>query len=395
MQRKLRNWLNAYMEYTKFSESPEHFHKWAGIATVAGALRRRVWLDMGYFEWTPNFYIFFVAPAGIAAKSTTMDIGFDLLREFPFIHFGPSSVTWQALLASMEEAKEEFQMPDGSFHPQSAIVIAASELGTFLDPKNREMIDVLTSLWDSKRGAWSKVTKTGSSEVIENPWVTLVGCTTPSWVAENFSDYFVGGGFASRSIFVYAEKKRRLIAYPKKHFDDKILQTKEMLLHDLEIIAHLCGEFRLTPDAYDWGETWYKKHHESEHTELRGEKFSGYLARKQTHIHKLAMILSVIERDDLIIETKHLMRADQEISVLEKDMPLVYGKMNREKEMVIAADVMLEIRNAKRVDKTKLYKKFSETITIDTFNKILNSLLNTGLVKLNGSTVFCAKEETH
>ena len=111
----------------------------------------------------------------------------------------------------------------------AALTIAASELGTFLDPRNREMIDVLVDLWDGKDGSLGrKATKTGSSENIQNPWIHILGCTTPSWIAENFGDYFFGGGLASRSVMVYAETKRKLVAYPKLHFGDDMKMLKDV-----------------------------------------------------------------------------------------------------------------------------------------------------------------------
>ena len=211
MARQLKNWIDAYMKYTQYSEAPEEFHKWTAIGSIAGALRRRVWFYMGYFSWYPNFFMFFVAPPGVVSKSTTVSLGVDLLREVPGIHFGPSSITWQALIKALEDAQEDVMSGD-EFNPMACLTIPVSELGTFLDPRNREMIDVLVDLWDGKTGVWEKVTKTGSSERIVNPWIHIMGCTTPSWIAENFGDYFFGGGLASRSVMIYADQKRSLVA---------------------------------------------------------------------------------------------------------------------------------------------------------------------------------------
>src|SRR5574343_321589 len=72
MPRNYQNWLRAYVAFTADSESPDDFHFWTGVATIAGALRRRVWIDMRKFQWTPNFYIILVGPPGIATKSTSI-----------------------------------------------------------------------------------------------------------------------------------------------------------------------------------------------------------------------------------------------------------------------------------------------------------------------------------
>jgi len=79
-------------------------HFWTGVSTLAGALRRKVWVDMGYFKWFPNFYIILVAPPGIVSKSTTAGIGMSLLRQVPDIQFGPDVITWQALVQSFAES---------------------------------------------------------------------------------------------------------------------------------------------------------------------------------------------------------------------------------------------------------------------------------------------------
>lgn len=382
MPRRLKNWIESYMVYTQHSEAPDEMHKWAAIGTIAGALRRRVWFDMGYFTWYPNFFMFFVAPPGIVSKSTTMGIGIDLLREVPGIKFGPSAITWQALIKALADAQEHIEF-QGEFYPMAALTIAVSELGTFLDPRNREMIDVLVDLWDGRQGAWDKVTKTGSSESIINPWIHIIGCTTPSWIAENFGDYFFGGGLASRSVMVYAEEKRKLVAYPKRHFETGMGELKARLIHDLTEMSEMFGEFTLTDEAYAWGDAWYKRHWtEDDHSHIEGDKFRAYLARKQTHLHKVAMILSAAENSSLVIEPQHLITADKEITSLEQMMPSVYGKMNAETEQSIAADILSFLYSKKKgVNKPTLYREFFKSISVQTFDKIMASLIQTGLVK--------------
>lgn len=376
MSRRLNNWLEEYVKHTSHSEAPEKFHFWTGVSTLAGALRRKVWIDMGYFQWTPNFYIFFIAPPGIVNKSTTGSLGMDLLKELGYIHFGPSAGTWQALIERMTDLREDFLLPTGEYMPMTAVTLVVSELGTFIDPTDRLQIDVLVDLWDGKQGTWSKSTKKDGAEEIVNPWVNMLGFTTPSWIAENLNDYFAGGGFMSRSIFVYAEKKRQYIAYPKKSFPTDFYRQREDLIHDLAEISALCGEITLSAEAIAWGEKWYIDHYESDHPHIAGEMFGGYLARKQTHIHKLAMILAVSEGDRLIIEPHHLQLANQEVTKLEKEMPKIFGKMNQEKTVLIARDVLRAIiaSGEKGISQTLLYREFAQIITFETFEIVLRSL---------------------
>ncbi len=381
MPRHFPNWIEAYLEYAKHSEAPDPFHYWTAVSTIAGALRRRVWIDMGYFKWHPNFFIFFVAPAGIVAKSTTAGIGLDILAELPFIHIGPAATSWQALVRKLSEIQEEIAYPDGSFQAQSAITIFASELGTFLDPRDRGMIDALVSLWDGKEGPWVKMTKQDGEEVVINPFINIIGCTTPSWIAENMTEYFSGGGFASRTVFVYAEKKRRLVANPWRHMPENTDEYRRKLISDLEEISSLLGPFQFTEDAIDWTENWYEEHFYGKHPHIQSERFDGYLARKQTHLYKLAMIISASRSSNLTITLPDITKAFDQVTILEKDMMKVYGRAQREKSAVFAADMIEYIQTNGAIAKDELFRKHMKTMSWTTYEEVIKSMINSGYIE--------------
>jgi len=378
----LDNWLSAYMEYTSHSEAPDRFHFWTGVSTIAGALRKKVYIDMGYFTWAPNFYIFFVAPAGIVSKSTTVSIGMGLLRELSFINFGPEALTWQALVQGLAESREEYLGPDGNYYPMSALTIVASELGTFLDPEDRQLIDALVSLWDGKdKGPWEKWTKRDGREAIISPWINIIGCTTPAWVSQNVNEYFIQGGFASRSIFLWADTKRKLVAYPGLQIPKDFKVQREALIHDLSEISTMVGAFEITPKAIEWGTAWYEKNYFSEPEYLRGDRFRGYLSRKQTHIHKLAMVLSAAESNDLTITEKHLSNANDEITKLEEHMPKVFGEIGHDPKMLLAPEIFNYVTVNGKCEKMEVYRQFFRSMSYDTFEELVRSLVNAAMLK--------------
>lgn len=323
------------MEYASFSEAPRHMHFWVAVSTIAGALRRRVWIDMAYFKWTPCFYIILVAPPGIVSKSTTAGIGMSLLKKVPDIKFGPDVVTWQALVTSFAEATMSFEY-QGEFHPMSALTIESSEFGNLLNPQDKEMVDLLVSMWDSKQGAFEKKTKGSGHDLVENPWINLIACTTPAWIAGNFPEYMIGGGFTSRCLFVYADKKAQLVAYPSKIVPKDLPIMAQKLVDDLATISLLAGEYKLNDEAMAWGQEWYEKHYADKHEHLDDERFGGYLARKQTHIHKLAMVLAASEGDRLEITREHLAVANEMVTDLEPDMKFVFDKIGKSEDAVYA-----------------------------------------------------------
>jgi hypothetical protein len=330
MSRNFPDWLQAYVEYASFSEAPKRMHFWSGVSALAGALRRKVWIDMAYFKWYPNHYIIFVAPPGIVSKSTTVSIAIELLRRVPGINFGPDIVTWPALVTAFAGASEAFEL-DGEYLTQCALTLESSEFGNLINPSDRDMIDLLITLWDAKTGALRKMTKGSGNDTIENPWINLIACTTPSWIAGNFPEHVIGGGFTSRCLFVYTDKKDKLVAYPHLSVPAGIADIAARLSSDLEYIAKsIIGPYKLDSAALDWGKIWYERHNSKPPSGLEGDdRFGGYLARKQTHIHKLAMVLAAAQRDERIILADDLALANSMVSDLEQDMPKVFSKIGK------------------------------------------------------------------
>ena len=154
------------------------------------------------------------------------------------------------------------------------------KFGTFFNPNDREMVDVLVSLWDGQIGTWEKRTKTQGADLIVNPWINIAACTTPGWIAGSFPEYLIGGGFTSRCVFVYAKRKRRLVAYPGRIIPDEFKELQSYLVHDLEQISTVRGPYTMTDEAVAYGEKWYQEHNDTRPKHLDNERFGGYLAKE-------------------------------------------------------------------------------------------------------------------
>jgi hypothetical protein len=390
--RNYDDWLTAYIQYAGFSEAPKRMHFWAGVAAVAGALRRRVWLSMGYYRWCVNHYIVFVAPPGIVSKSTTVAIAMDILRKVPGISFGPDIVTWPALVSAFAASMESFDVA-GDFHTQCALTLESSEFGNLVNPTDGEMIDLLVTLWDSKQGAFKKVTKNSGNDVVENPWINLIACTTPSWIAGNFPQYVIGGGFTSRCLFVYTDQKEKLIAYPIFHIPEGMKSTQEKLAQDLEHISTtLAGPYVLSAESREWGEEWYKNHYANPPPALQDEKFGGYLARKQTHLHKLAMVIAASSRDELIIEADDLRLANTFITDLEEDMPKVFARIGRTEDSIQAERFIDYVHRHSPIAYDKAYAFVHSAFPFSRdFEGVVLGAIASGKIRLDKTTMMLSK----
>lgn len=386
MTRAAGNWLETYLRYTEGTETPKLIHFWTGVVTLAGVMRRRVWIDMRRFVWYPNFYVIIVAPPGVISKTTTMDIGVNLLKEVPGINFGPDVVTWQALVTRFSQINEMFQYGE-DFIPMSAMTLASGELGNLINFADRDMLNAYIALWDA-RAKFDKETKTSGSDAISAPWINMIGCTTPHWIAENVPQAAVGGGFTSRCIFVYAEEKIAFVPYPDEVVvDAEQERMRENLIADLNYIAlNLTGPFTITEAGRAWGREWYKKLWQEAKQSASADQIDGFIARKQTHVHKLAMVLSVAGSDSLVIDEPHLRLAEMMVSATEKDLPKVFARIGRSEESLHAERLLDVIRRYSPIQYESAFRAvYAQFPNFKDFASVLEGLIRSGQVRLDMS----------
>lgn len=384
-KRNFAHWLKAYCNFTAQSEAPLDFHFWTGVSTIASVLRRRVWKDELLFKWTPNFYIVFVGPAGIVTKSTSLGLGHSLLRKVDGIHFGPDSMTWHGLGKQFEAAVEyaDYRLPDGTMKPimMSALTCSVSELGTFLRPDDKSLISFLTDVWDGKERPFLHTTKSSGEIKIENAWLNIISATTPSWLQQNFPVSLLSEGIGSRIVFVYGEAKRHFTAYPSRQIkaaDYSAMESK--LIEDLAYMAKLVGPYELTDGAYLWGEKWYAKHNSTSSKAMASGRYGGYLARKQTHLHKLAIVLAAAQRDDLLIHESDLIEAETILNSTESSMIKVFESVGVVDEAKHVAELTAFVRAHSWITAKNLYRLCYNIMTEKDFKLALKHAIDGDLL---------------
>lgn len=383
MARACNDWLRAYMDFTARTEAPSHFHFWAGVGVLGGALRRKTSFPMLHFKWCPNFYIILVARPGISTKSTTLGIGKSVFTEIQDLRVGPDALTWQALVKGLADSMQGVLMPDGMYHNMSNLTFFISEIGTLLDFQDRQLIDALVDFWDGNEGEWTKATATMGSATVTNPFVNIIGATTPAWLADNLPRQMIDGGFTSRCIWLYSDRKRDYIPYPQRQVQlEDHAAKKQMLIQTLEHISTLRGEFWLTEDAYTLGEQWYAQHQKTLEKMTEGnDGLGGYMARKQGHIHKLAMVLSASKRDDLCITATDLQAAMTIMEEVEKDYPKIFKTINTTTEMEDVMRIVAMVRSKGRLSKMELYQYFIHRLGIKAYNEALDAGIQAGYLQ--------------
>ncbi len=167
----------------------------------------------------------------------------------------------------------------------------------------------------------------------------------------------IGGGFTSRTIFVYADTKAQYVAYPGLRVPTNLEQQADALVSDLEDISqNLVGEYKLSPGAVAFGEQWYKDHFAKRPANLDDDRFGGYIARKQTHVHKLAMIMAASQSNTLVITEEHLAVAHTMVTDLEQDMQFVFSKIGRSDSSLYAERLVGFVHSKGQVPYSEAYR---------------------------------------
>ena len=306
-ERKLANWLQGYREYTSGTESPPIFHLWVGVGTLAGAAQRKIFMDADYFKVHTNNFIVLCSPPGRSRKSTALRIGQSFLAGLK--EYG-SDVHFSTQASSVAALVQQFTAIKNNQH--QSLSCYSSELGSLLGTKSAEMTDFLTDIYDAAPD-WSKQTVSRSLEKITFPWFNLLAATTPQWLGDNLSKTAVEGGFVRRTLFIYEDSRLR-VAFPQQ--TDEQRKVKKYLLHDLAVISKLQGEFSFTEESKEYYRIWYEE--KNNVPVLANHSISGYYECKHIHVLKVAMMLSLAQKDELVLETRDIETA---INLLEEIEP--------------------------------------------------------------------------
>jgi hypothetical protein len=377
--RKLKNWLMAYGEYTADNEAPESFHLWIGLATIAGAARRNVYIQMQHFDVLTNMSIVLCAPAGTARKTTALKIGRNILKEVPGIHFTTKASSPAALIQQFASLPEK---------DQQSLTCVSYELGTFFSQNAAEMVDLATDLWDGNPD-WDKQTISRGIEKITNPWFNFQAGTTPQWLGDYLTPTAVEGGWVARSLFIFADTRKLSNPIPRPKPELKKLRLE--LINDLTHISTLNGEFRFSAEAESFYHDWYLD--PARFPRFVDPRISGYYERKHTHVLKTAMALAMAERDELVLEQRDIETA----LVLLKDIEPGYhksfsavGKNLHATDMERIA-IQVAAAGANGLEYGDIIRRNYHSMPKRELDDVISQLEGAGVIKRNGKVYISAR----
>ena len=373
MPRILDNWIKNYLQLTNNSEPPLLFRKWVSVSVIASCLQRKCFLPWGSLTFFPNLYVVLVAPSGAARKGTAMGPGMDFLTEPGLnIRLAAEAITREALIRELKNASDNaIDQDTGQMMFHSSLSIFSQELTVFLGYNNMQLMSDLTDWYDCRK-KWTYRTKWSGSDEIEGVWVNLIGATTPKLIQSSMPVDAIGLGLTSRMIFVYEEKKDKII--PDPFISRAELELKTKLITDLTRISQLQGPFKATSGFVSLWTEWYLA--QEGRPPFQDDRFSGYFERRPTHVMKLSMILNAARTNSMTISEGDLQSAISLLEATEKKMPLTFSGFGKSAQSEVLSLCMAEIGNTKETSFETLMYRFRNDTTKWELEKVLDTLIS-------------------
>lgn len=383
MTRQIQDsFIDEYLRYTSGQESPELFHIWVAMVLIATMLERDVYLDRGYYKIYPNLYVILVAGTSKCHKSVAINMGVKNL--LPQLEESPpvfaQKITNERLIQFLgDQADLDSDEQEDRITFTASGLIAATELSTFLGKRAMDtgIITTLTDLYDSP-DEWKYETKTSGTNILQNTCINMIGASTGKWLRSAIPTEAVGGGFISRSVFVYQNSPKRLIAFPEDEVPETIDEMESKLVNDLAHIQKLEGRMTFTPEAKQWYTEWYKQ--DAKRTAQHSE--SDFFTRWSEIILKIAMILSVAQRDDLVIRIDDLKKADEYLEQVRSSMSPVINQMTVADSEMVTSKILGIIRRRGTVNHESLVRYASKYVKTDGLKAILETLDEAGAISI-------------
>jgi hypothetical protein len=296
-----KDWLEEYIYYTSGHEVPQLYNKWVGIGLIASVLKQNVYLPMFTYDLYPNMFIVIVDEASSGKSHAIERFGLSLLMRADEkdpsgnMYIYNQRITAAAMIKSMSELYKTKN--------ENCVCVIAEELGFFTDMSgdNMNISNVLIKTYDN--GLLASETIARSLDMTPKAQLNIIGATTPGSLKKSVGKQFLESGALSRMMFVHSTEPFTPMPFPKPPKENDT--RKEYLADELNDFKNLSGKFKWSAEARDYYEKWYYKTCDN----LEDIKDKQLVKRMSGKMLKIAMVLSVARKHNMILELNDVIDA--------------------------------------------------------------------------------------
>ena len=308
-------WLRRFVEHTRNMEAPTAFHFASALTVLGASLRRRVFVDQGYYKIYPAMRTMLVGPSGTVKKSTASGYAVKVGRAAGCYNNLMNTGSGEALLSQLAKLCK--------MQGESTGLVYVSEMSTLINKSdyNISLVQLLTDLFDDADRK-EKQTKSSGKEILDNIAVSCLLGTNEEFMVEALPPSALAGGMMSRFLTWYQEDTDR--EFPRPVLAD--VKEYDGLVGDLTRVGFVKGPAYTNPSADKWYEAWYRGR---KNRRPVNERLAAFWQRMPDHLLRLGMLFSVSDnpdqRESVEITESHLIQAEGVLTWILKYLPRVYA----------------------------------------------------------------------
>lgn len=377
------DFIDTYLEYTKGFPTPRIYRLWSAIATIAGALGRRVWSDASGGAIYPNQFILLVGPPG-TGKTMAINTTEELWRSHRDLRLAPNDMTKASLIDSLSMAHGKFISPDNSFIEYHSMLIAADEFGVLVPTYDIGFLAVVSRIYDNPVSHIERRRHSAEQELeILCPQLNIVCGVQPDMLSAILPEEAWGQGFTSRFIMIYSDEIIKVPLF-SQNAKAKFNANFKWFSRKVAKFASRFGKFYWHPAAAQKLEQWYMDDCPPQPDHVR---LVHYNRRRHFHVTKLAMISAASARDEPTVELSDVDRAIGWLLESETLMPNIFKAMGAHGDWQLLSElyyfVWSSYQSTKRpVAKAKLQKFLSARVPVEKINRLLDMAESSNVLTL-------------
>jgi len=369
------SWVQDLLDATDKAESPKQYIYWSALTAISAVMRKNVWINKGgLYKLYPNIYVFLIGRSGLR-KGFPVSIAKNLVEQADVIRVISGRVSIQGVIKELSVAKTS---ETGKIHTYAQAFLASGEYASFIidDPA---AVYCLTDLYDTNahENGWVNTLAMEQRRLI-NPYLVVLGASNETNLSETLPKSANGGGFVARTFFVQADSLSKV---------NDLMEPAEMLdlspfSKYLVEISKLAGEILITEKAKKLYSPWYLALQD----ELRSkEDPTGTLQRIHDQVLKVAMLISLAESTNLIVEEKHM---EESMEVCQECVPgmrkvMLKGGTNALSQQI--SDVIRLLLKHEEISRKLLLRKGWPHFDAFDLDRITETLTQAGIVKVHKS----------
>ena len=298
------SWIDLVTAATKQSEAPERYFWWSALAMLSATVKKNVYLDRYYYKLYPNIYVVLVSRRSGLRKGIPVSLAGKILGEVNNTRILDGRNTIESII---QELSTQRTVEGGPIQSEAQGILLTGEWDTFL-VENDHGLTILTALHNTHEhsAGWKYSIKSAPAQTLKNPCISLLAASNETLFNDMVQAKDIEGGFIARTFIVYESKRRGRNSLMER--PEGIMEIKALAQH-LKEVAKISGEFKMELPARVLYDKWYNKICDvSDNYDDR----TGTLERTGDQVLKVAMLISLAKKLDLIIEVDDLQEAIDE-----------------------------------------------------------------------------------